>query len=400
MIKVLHTSDWHIGQSFYGYERSDEQRDMLRQIADIARKEQPDAIVVCGDIYHTATPSATAVSVYIDGMLQIRRQCPSATIIVISGNHDSAVRMRSDSPLWQCADVHVCGGVARNADGTADFDSTFIPIGSPAKAYVAAVPYCFGSNFPPVGDETLPPAERQAAYFEALAAHARTLGDLPRVLLAHLAVSGSDTTGQEQRNFDYEMVPVEELGSAWDYIALGHIHHPQTIGKARYCGTPIAVSFDEQCEHSVSIVEVERGARPRITTRPIRNLRPVRTLPPSEPVAFDKMLDLLDHFDSDEPAYLRANVLISGPVPASAYERAVQKLAGKNARFCTFKWTRETTDDIADTDTPDLTIEEFATTDPIEIARLHYKRLFQQDISPAEIDMLRQAIDRAAPQNP
>ena len=101
MFRFIHTSDWHLGQNFYGYDRSEEQRDFLRQLADIVREQEPDALLVSGDIFHTAAPSSAAVSLYVNAMIDIHEACPGMSIIVIAGNHDSAARLESDSRLWK-----------------------------------------------------------------------------------------------------------------------------------------------------------------------------------------------------------------------------------------------------------------------------------------------------------
>ena len=77
MFKFIHTSDWHLGQNFYGYDRSEEQADFLQQLTNIVRKHQPDALLVSGDIYHTATPSNATVSLYVQSMLEIHRAHPT-----------------------------------------------------------------------------------------------------------------------------------------------------------------------------------------------------------------------------------------------------------------------------------------------------------------------------------
>ena len=117
MFKFIHSSDWHIGQSFYGYDRSEEQRDFLRQLADIVRKHTPDALLVSGDIFHTAAPSNAAVNLYVEEMLNIHKACPTMAIIVIAGNHDSASRLDSDKKLWQLAGVTVIGSITRDENG-------------------------------------------------------------------------------------------------------------------------------------------------------------------------------------------------------------------------------------------------------------------------------------------
>jgi len=292
MFKFIHTSDWHLGQNFYGYDRSEEQSDFLRQLADIVRGEQPDALLVSGDIFHTAAPSNAAVNLYVDGLLDIHKACPDMSIIVIAGNHDSASRLDSDKRLWQLARVSVLGSIGRDADGKADLDNHIIKVGD--KGYVVAVPFAYPNSFPAVKDSEAHRDQRQRAYFQALLDHtaAQNQENLPVVMMAHLAVNNSDFTGHSMK---MECVDIDELGQGYDYVALGHIHHPQSLNnRVRYSGTPVPVSFDEMSEHSVSIVEIDNhGDLPNIKSCRIKNLKPLHTIPASEPVPFEQALELL-----------------------------------------------------------------------------------------------------------
>jgi hypothetical protein len=126
MFTFIHTSDWHLGQNFYGYDRSEEQGDFLSQLADLVRKRQPDALLVSGDIFHTAAPSSAAVNLYVNAMLDIHKACTTMEIIVIAGNHDSASRLDSDQRLWRLANVRVLGGISRNGNGQADLTGEFM----------------------------------------------------------------------------------------------------------------------------------------------------------------------------------------------------------------------------------------------------------------------------------
>ncbi len=366
MFKFIHTSDWHLGQNFYGYDRNEEQQDFLRQLADIVREQQPDVLLVSGDIYHTSAPSSATVALYVNAMLEIHKACPTMRIIVIAGNHDSASRLESDSRLWELAGVTVIGGIARKSDGLADLDRHIINVGD--KGIVAAVPFAYPSSFPRVTDEALPADQRQQCYFQALLDHASQSNTeaLPVVMMAHIAVRDCDYTGHDG-NILMECVPISTLGQGYDYVALGHIHHPQTIGSnVRYCGTPLAVSFDEQCEHSVSIVEIDaHGAPPRITTRAIRNIKPLHTIPAKEPVDFDTALELLQQYNPDERAYIRLYVQVERYLPSGSQERAAMAAADKECIFCDIK--KKVT--AASTPRPSqMTIEEFNSKQPIEVA--------------------------------
>ena len=109
IMKILHTSDWHLGQIFYGYERNEEHRAFLKSLSGIVGDEQPDAMIVCGDVFHNSTPSAAARKIYVDGMLEICRACPGMTVAVIAGNHDSPSRLEADAGLWSHFNVRVIG---------------------------------------------------------------------------------------------------------------------------------------------------------------------------------------------------------------------------------------------------------------------------------------------------
>ena len=398
MFRFIHTSDWHLGQNFYGYDRSEEQRDFLRQLADIVAHQQPDALLVSGDVYHTPSPSSSAVSMYVKSMLDIHEACPSMAIIVIAGNHDSASRLESDSLLWRLAGVTVLGGIARNSDGSADLDRHLVRVGD--RGIVAAVPFGYPASFPQVDGNTVTRDQRQQAYFQALLDRANSLNPdpLPIVLMAHLAVSGSDITGHDNTVL-IDSMALTELGTGYDYAALGHIHHPQQPGSnARYCGTPLAVSFDEQCEHSVSLVEIAaHGSAPVITTRKIKNIRPLHTIPAREPADFDTVLTLLQGLNDGENAYVRLNVLVDGHLPHDAQTRAAQVLAEKNCRYCCIKRTLPAT---ATARNPRrMHLEELSAKQPIDVADQFFKDRTGNAMSDLQREMFNEAFRQATRNN-
>lgn len=384
MFKFIHTSDWHLGQNFYGYDRSEEQADFLRQLVDIVHQHQPDALLVSGDIFHTAAPSSAAVTLYVNAMLDIHDACPTMAIVVIAGNHDSASRLQCDSRLWERAGVRVLGGIARDSEGLADLDRHIIHV--EGKGIVAAVPFAYPASFPLVNDEHVGSDQRQPVYFQSLLdrVNAQNPAQLPVVLMAHLAVNGSDFTGHEVGMM--ECVEVGVLGNGYDYAALGHIHRPQDVSeRARYCGTPLAVSFDEQCEHSASIVEIDaHGSLPRVTTKRIYNIKPLRTIPAGSPVDFETALEQLQVLVPDERAYVRLNVLVDRYLPSGAQERAALAVADKQCRFCEIKKVA-----IAEAShaVKQMTMEEFNHKHPIEVAQQFYLEKYQRVMTDEEQEM-------------
>ncbi len=203
--------------------------------------------------------------------------------------------------------------------------------------------------------------------------------------MAHLAVSNSDFTGHD-RDMKMECVDITALGTGYDYAALGHIHRPQNVSeRARYCGTPIPVSFDEQCEHSVSIVEIDRhGDLPRIESKVIKNIKPLRTLPANEPVDFETALQRLKDYNPNEHSYIRLNVKVEQYLPNGAQEQAAKAVADKQCRFCEIKKTAT----VAITrNATQMTIEEFNKKTPLDIANQYFIDTYGHPMNDEQQDM-------------
>ena len=398
MIKILHTSDWHLGHTLYNYDRSPEQQAFLRQLADIVREEQPDAMLVCGDIYHYSTPSAATQRMYTDAMLEIHRACPGMTIVVTAGNHDSSSKLEVDSNLWRHFRVQVVGHIERTEEEV-NLEKHIVGIegadGS-VKGYVVAMPHVYPQNVPMLDTDT-PREERLGRFVQALLdeVEKRNDGRLPVVLTAHLSISGSDRTGHDTVVGGMEFVPLQTLGTGYDYLALGHIHCPQAVpgskGHARYCGTPLPVSFDESYPHSVSIVTVERGETPQIRTREITNPQPLVTLPRT-PQPFEEALKLLADFPDEQPAYIRLNVRIKDYLAPDCNERASQAVREKACRYCCIKTTRETTE--SDEAERYLSIREVQQMSPLDIARLYYRENEGEEMDEELCRLMEEAMER------
>ena len=357
-MKILHTSDWHLGQVFHDYDRSEEQRDMLRQITDIVTTEQPDALVVSGDVFHTGSPSSTALEMYNEAILGMHEACPQMQIVVTAGNHDSAARLVVNNSLWEHFNVSVIGHVAKHKDEnrTPDYEPHVIKVCDNNKnvlGYIAAIPHCYESNFPTENPE-LQRKERMTAYFEELNEYVKSVNTegLPTVLMAHMAVTGCDFAGHDMIG-GMECKDADVLGSGYDYVALGHIHTPQNINeRVRYCGTPIPVNFGEKFEHSVSIVTLEKGEKPVVETKAIKNLIPLHDFPTQlpdadvkeeeldekhRPLPFNEVLDKLREFDPDKRCYLRLIVKVDDTLSPLANAQIAEVVKGKKCRYCLIK---------------------------------------------------------------
>lgn len=382
-----------MGQILFNYDRREEQQFFLEQMEGYVRELHPDAFIVSGDVYNTSMPSAATQKMYTDAILSIHRACPDMTIVVTGGNHDSASKLEIDRNLWNEVGVHVIGKLHYKDGLQADFGKHIVEV--PGKGYIAAVPHVYPQNFPPADDGE----DRQRAFFRSLLEQVeeRNRTGLPVVLMAHLTVTHTNLTGHNRYwggIGNIEDTPLEAFGDGYDYLALGHIHREQTIrnsgGRARYCGAPIAVSFDEEYDHSVSLVEIGTDKKIQLTKLPVANLHPLVTLP-KEPMEFDMAVETLRKTSFGYEPYVRLNVSVTDGLPANCNERAQEAAACAGCRFCTFKITNDA--EVADkSQFADMTPDELKEMNPTDIAG----RYMQGQGIPFEAyeDMLQEVIRR------
>ena len=260
-MKILHTADLHLGQVVYqNYDRSDEHQHFFRQLEQWCKDEQPDALLVSGDVFDIQQPSATVKKAFTDYFVRLHHTCPQMAIVITAGNHDSASRIQADNAVWKLANAHLIGmPPAFNCLDTPDgWQQQFIV--KLESGYIVALPYMTG--------------ERRQAIQSILdkVAEDNTHG-LPVVMMAHQAVTGVDVTGHDFEIGKLKTQDIGSFGSGFDYLALGHIHKPQTIGHqkdcmtdeatypspvVRYSGSALHVSCDETYPHTVSMVEIDR----------------------------------------------------------------------------------------------------------------------------------------------
>lgn len=355
-MKILHTSDWHLGHTLYGYDRSEEQNEMLRQIEELVGEERPDALVVSGDIFHTGQPSAAVQTLFTDAVMRMHAASPDTVIVITAGNHDSASRHEITRILWQTQQVHMIGTVDKER-----LVSQVVDI--QGKGYVVAIPY--------LNERSIP-----EGFWQSLSDGIGNGAGLPLVLSAHLTVNGSDFSGHEDARDrtvgGIDAIDLEALGTGFDYVALGHIHRPQTLrgsdGRVRYCGTPVPVSFDECFPHTVSVVEIAaHGAKPAIREITVSNPRPLVSLPTEGFASWEKVQELAKNFPKDNPAYIRLRVEVEDILPPDAQAMARNLFAEGNARFCYLQTQRKAKPSAA----PEtLSVSEFRAMDPLDVARL------------------------------
>lgn len=355
-MKILHTSDWHLGHTLYNYDRTEEQMAMLLQMVDIVREEKPDVFLLCGDVYHTPQPSASVQTMFTNALVEIHDANPDMIIVITAGNHDSGTKHDIFRTPWKALKVYTIGSVDAN-----NKEDLIIEI--PGQGYVIAVPYVNERNMPD-------------GFFQDLLdiVAERNKANLPVLMTAHTTVSGCDFTGHENAS-EYvvggiDSHSLEDMGTGYDYLALGHIHHAQFVRgghhRVRYSGTPIPVSFDENYQHSVSIVELNKhGEGPVVKEIEIQTHRPLVTLPKDGVATWKDAKDLLEGFPNDIEAYIRLNVEVDNFLPVEANAEALLLTEGKKCRFCVINTHRLKKDS---REAKVMSVQEFKTEKPIDIA--------------------------------
>ena len=390
-LKILHTSDWHIGQLLHGEERFAEQRHMLDQITQLVMHEQPDLMLLAGDIYDVAVPNTKALRMLSDALMDIHRACPEMTIVAISGNHDSAVRHEVNQQVWQALGVHMIGSMHNT-----DIHQHIIPILSRDNtllAYVAAVPYAAQRM---ISDDFYQRLHEQIAQM-GVEAH------VPILFVGHLAASTCQSTGHSVDTYsndtiyigNIETMDIHQLGTAYDYIALGHIHKAQNLtDRARYCGSPIAMSFDEVARdyrHGVTLVEIDApGTLPRIREEDILPLYPLVNIPAEGFANEQEVLDELERFPEDIPARIRLKVLIANNeiLSYNHKQQVRERLRNKQATYCETHVQRleDTTTTPKTSQAVRMQLSELQHMQPIDVAK-QWMQLHNEEMTP-ELEQL------------
>lgn len=265
-MKILHTSDWHIGKRLFSRERLDEQAEVLDEIAAICEKEAIELVLIAGDIFDTYTPSAEAEELFFEKVKKLAGN--DRAVLIISGNHDDGVRLSAAAPLAERQGIFIVGN-ARREISLAETQRRTRPIssgkgyavfenGSGERIFVSTLPYPNEARFKEEKSELSYVDQMQSWIAQGVAENA---DNLPSVFMSHLFVAGG-AVSEGEREIDLggaRAIPIESL-PACDYIALGHLHKKQRMGKGHcyYSGSPLQYAFDEVADKSVKVFDLTK----------------------------------------------------------------------------------------------------------------------------------------------
>lgn len=363
---------------------------MVEQLALLVSKESPDALVIAGDIYDVSVPNTTAQKSLAEYLVKLHNAHPEMQVVCISGNHDSASRHEIFQTPWEALGVKMIGKI-----DSADFSPNVIYV--PGKGVIVAVPY---TNERFLNEEFYTSLEEYVREWVA----SEGLEGLPIVYVGHAAIKECNYEGHRVVEDKYiggiECTDIKELGSIYDYVALGHIHKAQTFngGKARYSGTPVPVSFDEVregYEHTFSVVEINsQAAVPTISTVPVTPIKELVNIPAEGAAKWTEVMSEVKNFPAERKAYLRLNVLI-GPgelLPYDMVDQITTALQGKVAVWVETNPVREEVKTEAAENTGTtlrLNIQELQKIEPIEIMKAYAGVKFKEEYN----DMLKEILN-------
>jgi exonuclease SbcD len=301
-MRLLHTSDWHLGQTLHNFDRTYEHQCFLDWLLDTIVAEQADALLIAGDVFDNANPSAASQRQLYRFLQQARARSPQLDIVVIAGNHDSPGRLEAPGPLLEAHGTRVVGHVARDADGEIDLERMLVPLTGRTATVKPGASRC------------LPASGRRAAHRRAADAEGRQPVDAYLAGIALLyqqayALARARANGRPGHRGDgplphgrrrflagfraphrdrrHRSPAGHDVRPAIAYAALGHLHLAQRVGKQehlRYCGSPLPLSFAEiGYQHQVLRIDLdgERARSHRAAARAARGRAAARAGQPA-----------------------------------------------------------------------------------------------------------------------
>jgi exonuclease SbcD len=350
-MKILHTSDFHLGQLFHEYDRTFEHQQFLIWLVEVLHQQQIDVLLISGDVFDLSNPSAASVKLFYTFLNQATRVNPHLQIIITAGNHDSAARLESPKPLLESSNIHVIGLMEKDAEGNFNYDKLTIPLkdkNGQIKAWCLAVPFLRMGDYPAVTGCDNPYTEGVSTFYRQAYEYALTQKQAGQAIIAmgHLHAQQAEVTDLDKSERlimgGVECVSAAAFHQDIAYVALGHIHKAQRIGGAehvRYSGSPLPMSFSERnYKHQVVVFDVENENVQHIRAIEIPVTVPVLSVPEKHAAIEDVLKELSKFPDTganrETAPYLEVRVLEDQPDPSRRH-KIEQAIQGKHVRLAT-----------------------------------------------------------------
>ena len=404
MIRILHTADWHLGQTFFGYDRAEEHKAFLDWLAEEIRQNEIDALVIAGDVFDVSNPSAASQRIYYEFIYRVTAENPKLQIVIVAGNHDSAARLEAPLPLLQAMRTEVRGVVRKLEGGEIDYDHLTIELKNregEAEVLCMAVPFLRQGDYPTVPTEGNPYAEGVRELYTQLLQRLwkRRKENQSILAIGHLQAIGSEIAEKDYSERTVigglECVSPDAFSEQIAYTALGHIHKAQRVSgreNVRYAGSPIPMSFAEKhYHHGVVEVTFDGGCAVDIMRVECPRLIPLMSVPNGEPASPEIVLEILKELPVTEGAapYLEVKVLLDEPEPMLRQE-VEEALADKNYRLARIVSTyrNETGNAEKENENWKRGLQEMS---PLQIAQSAFEKIYQVEMPEELTDLFQEA---------
>ena len=403
MIRILHTADWHLGQTFFGYDRTQEHEHFLDWLAGVLTKNKIDVLIVAGDVFDVSNPSAASQRMFYRFIHRVTTENPRLQLVVVAGNHDSAARLESPLPLLQEMRTEI-KGIVHKQNGKIDYEHLLVELKNAAgevEALCLAVPFLRQGDYPVVETEGNPYAEGVKELYARLLKYAlkkRTDGQA-LVAVGHLLATGSEIAEKDHSERiiigGLESVSPESFPGQIVYTALGHIHKAQRVSgreNIRYAGSPLPMSFAEKhYHHGVVKVTLDEGWAVEIEKLEYTPLVRLLSIPATEAAAPDEVLDELRGLElpEDEPMpYLEVKVKLSEPEPMLR-QQVEEILEGKPVRLARIvSFYRQAAEGSVEEEVLTAGLQEM---NPLQIVKATFENSYQTEMPEELVNLFQEA---------
>ena len=399
-MRFIHTSDWHLGHKLHNYHRKEEHQAFLLWLLQQLVQQDVDALIIAGDLFDSANPSAEAVKMFYNFLYDVHQSCPCLEIVIIGGNHDSAHKLEASHQFLADNQIHIIGGYPSQKN--AQQGRLYVPIhdqSGEVVAWVLAVPYLRPSDLPrkkPQQENHLIEGVKEIYQYAIQTVKEYRQPEQGLIITGHCYMNGGSLSLESERGIlgnHHHALPIDLFPEEASYVALGHLHLAQSLqGKEwiRYSGSPIPLSLTERhYEHQVLLIELEgsefKNAHPLFVPRTVDILKiPDR----SGGIELEDALELINSLPKKSPEipewkrpFLHVCIQLNQPKP-SLKQEIFEALKDKSARLSRLQVILPSKGNTLAEQRPAQSLDQLDTT---EVFKLKWAREFPHSQLPTEI---------------
>ena len=393
-MKLIHTADWHLGQTFFEYDRKMEHTQFLAWLREQIKTHNVEVVLIAGDIFDTPNPSAESQRMYYAFLRDVTIENPNLQIIIIAGNHDSAARLEAPTPLLESMNITVRGIIKRTEDGEIDFKHLIVPLDK--GGYCITVPYLRQGDYPDSDTYANGVQAMYKAIYEQIEDKSK-----PIIAMGHMQATGSEISENDRSERaiigGLESISPDAFADDIAYIALGHLHRAQRVSgreNVRYSGAPLPMSFAEKnSKQGVTLVTIADATNTVDIERLLFDT-PVKLISiPKKPEPLLTVLSEIANLPNGEigeySPFIEIKVLITEPEP-SLRVQIEKALEGKSVRLARLEAVRAN----IECDNKVISYEELQKINPLDMATDIFKRKYGGDDMPEIMKGLMETVIR------